>query len=527
MKNKNIIIFILVGMFTALVLYKLLVLNYTPATILPETGYSLQIKMNVDGHGSEINTQVLLPLSNERQTIFNENSQTGNFNFVINRSGQNRFGIWQNPSIKGHQEFSYSFDVKAKEANYELPEIIHNTYQKNNQLKPYLSATSLIQVGDTSILGLLSQLNLNKNSNVIEVVKKSYDYVTYKIENAGFSGKTDAVTSLKLEQASCNGKTRLFAAMLRSLNIPVRLTGGLILNSGEKRVSHQWAEVLLGRNWVPFDPTNKHFAKLPQNYLTFYYGDEPFFQRTPNVNFKYMFQIERKSFPRETNYSGMASHSLNIMNAWELFHRAGLSLELLQILLMIPIGAIVTIIFRNVIGVRTFGTFLPALIAVSFRGSGLMWGMITFTAIIMGGALLRTLLEKLKMTHTPKLTILLVFVVFSLLFIAGFGVSINNMDLAHATFFPLALMAITIERFSLIAQESNLKDAVIIFINTMITVFFVYIVINSLFLQTFVLAFPETMLLVIASGVYFGSWVGLRVTELVRFRGLLLKYKDA
>ncbi len=278
--------------------------------------------------------------------------------------------------------------------------------------------------------------------------------------------------------------------MLRSLDIPVRLTGGLILKTGEKRISHQWVEVLLGRNWVPFDPTNKHFAELPQNYLTFYYGDLPFFQRTSNVNFKYLFKIDRKTFPRESNYSDMASHPLNIMNAWELFHKAGLSLELLQIILMIPIGAIVTIIFRNVIGIRTFGTFLPALIASSFRGSGVLWGMITFTGIILGGAVLRSILEKFKMTHTPKLTILLVYVVFALLFIAGFGVTINNMDLAHATFFPLALMAITIERFSLIAQEGSFKDALVMFANTMITVFFVYIVMNSLFLQTMVLAFP-------------------------------------
>jgi len=313
--------------------------------------------------------------------------------------------------------------------------------------------------------------------------------------------------------------------MLRTLGIPTRLSGGLILKPGKKRVSHQWVEVLLGRNWVPFDPTNKHFAELPQSYLTFYYGDEAFFQRTPNVNFKYMFEIDRKSFPRESDYSDIASHPLNVMNAWTSFQKAGLSIELLRVILMIPIGAIITIIFRNVIGLRTFGTFLPALIASSFRGSGLLWGMVTFISIILIGALIRSLLERLKLTHTPKLTALLVFVVFALLFIAGFGVSINNLSLAHATLFPLALMAITIERFSLIVQEGNLKDAVIIFINTMVTVFFVYIVMDSLFLQTFVMAFPETMLLVIAAGIYFGNWEGLRVTEMVRFRSLVFKHE--
>lgn len=521
MKTRRIIITLLVALFSAIALYKLVVLDYTPSTILPETGYAIDIKMNAVGHGGEISTKVLLPISNPRQTVFDENSQTGNFNFLINRVGLNRYGVWQNPRVKGYQEYSYSFDVKVKEAVYELPKTLHNNYKNSSKFISYLEATPLIQVNSPEIKSALVKLKIDHETNVIKAVEEIYNFIAYKIENAGFSGKTDAITSLKLEQASCNGKTRLFAAMLRTLGIPTRLSGGLILNVGEKRVSHQWIEVLLGKEWVPFDPTNKHFAELPANYLTFYYGDQPFFQRTPNVNFKYSFVIDRKSFPRETNYSGLASHSFNIMNAWGLFQKAGLSMELLQIILMIPVGAIVTIIFRNVIGIRTFGTFLPALIASSFRGPGLLWGMITFSSIIVGGALIRALLEKLKLTHTPKLTVLLVYVVFALLFVAGFGVKMNNLDLAHATFFPLALTAITIERFSLMVQEGTLQDAFKILLNTMVTVLVIYIVINSLFLQTFVMAFPETMLLVIAGGIYFGSWVGLRLNEMIRFRGLL------
>ena len=33
-------------------------------------------------------------------------------------------------------------------------------------------------------------------------------------------------------------------------------------------------------------------------------------------------------------------------------------------------------LFRNVIGVPTFGTFLPALIAASVAATGLLWGMV-------------------------------------------------------------------------------------------------------------------------------------------------------
>lgn len=37
---------------------------------------------------------------------------------------------------------------------------------------------------------------------------------------------------------------------------------------------------------------------------------------------------------------------------------------------MLPLGALVVVLFRNVIGVPTFGTFLPALIAAAAGGRG-------------------------------------------------------------------------------------------------------------------------------------------------------------
>ncbi|NIO09075.1 MAG: hypothetical protein GTO40_14095, partial [Deltaproteobacteria bacterium] len=38
-----------------------------------------------------------------------------------------------------------------------------------------------------------------------------------------------------------------------------------------------------------------------------------------------------------------------------------------RVLLMIPLGALLVVVFRNVIGINTFGTFMPVLIALAFR----------------------------------------------------------------------------------------------------------------------------------------------------------------
>ncbi len=521
MSVKNILIVVLLVVFAGLVLIKIFVFDYTPSTILPETGYRVTLEMEATGHGSEINIRAMLPPNTQHQDIFDEQVVSDNFNYGQINAGLNRIGHWYNSAITGPQKITYTFNVISKKVNFMLPKKLSIPVSTDPNLNRYLDKTDLIQVGNKDILRQLSALGIDRNSDMIVAIRKIYKYISEDIKTTGFSGKTDAITTLRLREASCNGKSRLFVAMLRTLGIPSRLVGGLILNSGSKTVTHQWLEVLIGDQWVTMDPTNRHFAVTPKNYLITYYGDEPFFKRTSNVNFKYEFYIERENFTRNADVEGLAAHPLNIMNAWSLFNKAGLSMSLLRVILLIPLGALVTIIFRNVIGLQTFGTFLPALIASSFRETNLLWGVVAFSSIIVVGSLLRWVIDKLKITHTPKLTILLVFVVLSILVISATGVLIDNMYLAKATLFPLALMSITIERFAVLTQESGSKEAFKIYTNTIITVIFCYIVINSQVLQTLVMAFPETMLLVIAGGLYFGNWVGIRVTELFRFRKLI------
>jgi hypothetical protein len=44
------------------------------------------------------------------------------------------------------------------------------------------------------------------------------------------------------------------------------------------------------------------------------------------------------------------------------------------VLLMMPIGALVIVILRNLVGITTFGTFMPVLMALAFRETQLLGG---------------------------------------------------------------------------------------------------------------------------------------------------------
>ncbi len=89
-------------------------------------------------------------------------------------------------------------------------------------------------------------------------------------------------------------------------------------------------------------------------------------------------------------------------------------------MIMIPIGVLVILILRNLIGLQTLGTFTPVLIALAFRETGLQWGIALFTVITALGLSLRSYLEHLKLQMLPRLSVVLTFVVVMIAVISGF-----------------------------------------------------------------------------------------------------------
>ena len=126
------------------------------------------------------------------------------------------------------------------------------------------TAAGLVSLVDASVLALLTAIHKRVSA----------------LESRPFKGTTDALTALRLGEASCNGRSRLFVALARRAHVPARLVGGIILENGTKRVGHQWVEAWVAGRWVPFCPTNGWFAEIPAHYLTLYHGDRAAFSRT-------------------------------------------------------------------------------------------------------------------------------------------------------------------------------------------------------------------------------------------------------
>lgn len=522
-KKHQALVIALFGMSALIIGSKMFLLGYSFKGTTPRLAYFINLVMNFDGHGGPVRIQVPLPSVNFRQQIKEEMSGSEGFNFSIEQKEGNRYGVWEAQEVSGRQLIQYTLTALTRRVEYELPDGIkippRETYPP--EVMAELGATELIQTLDPAVGNLAGGLIRKHGNDAAKIIREIYEFTAHKIKKAHFKGETSAVTTLQLGEGLCGGKARLFAALARACGIPARLMGGVLLKGGAKRVSHVWVEAFLGDQWVPFDPLNGQFAVLPENYLLLYYGDQPLFQHTKDINFKWMFKIKKRLEPPEEAIRGFLARPWNIFHFVATFRQAHISLTLLKIILMIPLGILVVVVFRNVAGLQTFGTFMPALMAVAFRDTGLFWGLAGFFLILAFGSLVRSLLDRLQLMYIPRLAILLTCVVFFMLTAGSIGVKLGVVQIAAMNLFPLAILTLTVERFCVMTIEQGSRKAFLVTCNSLLVAIISYLVMDSHTLQAVFLGFPELYLSLIAVYILLGSWTGLRLTEYVRFRRLL------
>ena len=184
---------------------------------------------------------------------------------------------------------------------------------------------------------------------------------------------------------------------------------------------------------------------------------------------------------------------------------------------MIPIGALVMVFMRNIIGIDAFGTFMPVLIALSFRETQLLWGAILFSLLVALGLSIRFLLERLRLLLVPRLGAVLIVVVILMLFISLTSHRMGlEMGLSIALF-PMVIIAMTIERMSVVWEERGPVDAIRAGLGSLVVAVAAYIFMGMAWLEHLIFTFPELLLFVLAVVLLLGRYTGYRLTELRRF----------
>lgn len=526
MKHLFKLTLLLILVSTGIILYRIFALGYTLDLVTPADCYRVDLNISLTGYGSSVKVKTTLPFENERQWVNLSSLRTSGFDHeIVSDEEGNTFGVFREEKVKARRDIGYTFEVSTRSRKYFLPKIITKPSSYPESLSLYLHPTEKIQSNSIPISRGLNELVSEEDTgNVYEVMSRLYKYVNDRVEYVKYKGSMDAVTTYKSGKADCDGKARLLVAFLRASGIPARIVGGLILNPGTKKSTHNWVEAWVNSFWIPMDPVNHYFGELPANYLVFYYGDKSLFTRTRHIDFDYNFEIKKLRTKETENVLG--GGILSTFGMWKILSGSHVPMENLTMILMMPVGALVLAIFRNMIGVRTLGTFLPVLLALSFRETGIIIGLILFAVIIVIGWSVRVALDKMKLQGVPRMNIMMITVITSLFSLTVLGSNLGFHKLAGAGLFPVVVLSMSVERFFATENVDGILSALKVALATIATISLCYLAMTWSVLQNLMLLFPELLLVFVAFNILIGRWTGIRFSEYIRFREFIFRKAD-
>ncbi len=273
------------------------------------------------------------------------------------------------------------------------------------------------------------------------------------------------------------------------------------------------------KEWIYFNP---HTATtgLPKDFLAWQYGDEPMFDVIGGKKPQFTLTVS----PTPINALSVAkAHGLQTESQLLRFSLLQLPVhtqETYKILLTVPIGAFIILLLRNFIGLKTFGTFMPVLIALAFRETHVIWGIILFTVIVSFGLAARFYLDQLRLLLVPRLAAILTVVIMLMIFISVVSQNLGLEAGLSVALFPMVILTMTIERMCITWDERGASEAIKSGAGSLVAAVIAFGAMNYPPLQYLVFAFPELLLVLLSIILLFGQYRGYRLFELFRFNAL-------
>ena len=371
-----------------------------------------------------------------------------------------------------------------------------------------------------------------KTTPLPENIKTAVDTITGQARQSSADIQTFAQSTIKeLNKKDGNAKllvgndftdTNIIHAATMVLNqakimgMPVQ---GIHLTQQNKVEFKLLFAVYNGKGWDYINPRSGS-AGLPKDFLIWQYGKEPMFDVIGGKKPQFTLTVS----PTPINALSIAKLRGGQTDS-QLLRFSLLQLpvnvqETYKILLTVPIGAFIILLLRNFIGLSTFGTFMPVLIALAFRETHVIWGIALFTIIVSFGLLARFYLDQLRLLLVPRLAAILTVVILLMILISVLSQNLGLVSGLSVALFPMVILTMTIERMCVTWDERGAHEAIKSGAGSMVAAVIAFWAMSYKPLQYLMFAFPELLFILLAIILWFGQYRGYRLLELFRFNAL-------
>lgn len=466
--------------------------------------WTVEARVSFTGNGRAAKLGLLIPESPPGFSVLDEDFISSGFGVTTEEEEVNRRAVWAARNVRGRQTLYYRIVLaRDRKAN-------------NQRTKPrpsYPAVPGYPEPERSAVFALLEDVRSQSADTV--------SFVRELLKRFNDPTPEENVSVLREDNETDAERVRRLQYILAGARIPTRQVQVLDLLDGTRSGKlHPWLEVYDGRRWLAFDPRSGNQG-FPEDILVWHAGEESLVNLDGGRHAVSDFAVARST--REV--MGVAQRRARLLDS-NILEFSLLSLpistqNIYRILLLVPLGAFVVVIMRNVIGVTTFGTFMPILIALAFRETKLLWGIVLFTTLVTLGVSLRFYLERLKLLLVPRLAAVLIIVI---LLMAAISIISHKLGLERGlsvALFPMVILAMTIERMSVSWDESGPREALTAGVGSLVVAIIGYLVMTHPLPAYLAFVFPELLLVLLAATLIMGRYTGYRLSELWRFRSTL------
>lgn len=366
-------------------------------------------------------------------------------------------------------------------------------------------------------------------ANIREQSSDTKTFISEAIQTLNDTRNDYAKTLLNNDFSIAN-RAKVLEVLLSQARIPIQFVHTLKLSIGSDQKPQTFIRSYIENDkdgkekigeWAYFDLTSGQNG-LANDRLIWWVGNEPLLSTSSEIKASINFSLD----DRELTSKGIISNKVNNAEASSFLTYSLYSLpiqiqETYLTMIVIPFGVLAILIFRNIVGVQTLGTFTPVLIALAFRETGFAFGFFLFTVIVGIGLAIRSYLEHLKLQMLPRLSVVLTCVVILIAIISLMSHKLGLDQGLAVTLFPMVILTMTIERLSVTWEERGGSFAFKVALGTFFTGAIAFYVMNIEWLTYFAFTFPGILLVLIAFMLAMGRYRGYRLTELMRFKALV------
>lgn len=315
-------------------------------------------------------------------------------------------------------------------------------------------------------------------------------------------------------------RVQLAQTLLAGARIPTLQLHGIRLREDMTRAEFETLlGVYNGDDWLVFDPRDGSRG-LPDDFFIWWTGDQP----PVNVSGARLTDLQISTRQRIKTALELAQQRAELQHSRiSLISTLQLPVQtqgVYEVLLLIPFGILVIVLLRNFVGFSSFGTFAPVLIALAFRETELVKGIVLFIIIVSLGLFFRFYMERLRLLLVPRLAAVVTIVVLLMTAISIISHQLGMETGLSVSLFPMVIISMVIERMSVVWEERGAFTAIREGAGSLLMAALSYLAMSIDLLAYWVTVFPEINLIVLGVIIALGRYTGFRLTELSRFRPL-------